>query len=179
MQEETEFILQCNPSNSFIEQVMYSKASLDASVLLNHPLLFCLAPESLEKGKIFFDNIRLVGKAENYLLAIMLGEHKHFFSFAGVQLRNHIIIVAQHTTETMLPEASLATDELLAEEIDGAFQAPEDSVLDTPLDDQREVTVWDLMEEMSRLNNELINTKRELIRKNIELERLKDQLKKG
>jgi len=179
MNQETEFILQCNPSNSFIEQVMYSKDSLDASVLLNHPLLFCLAPESLESGKHFFDSIRLADKAENYLLAIMLGEHKHYFSFSGVQLRNHVIIVAQQTPESAQPETTAVTDDLLSDEMEAALETPEAEVKEEPLEEQRDVTVWDLMEEMSRLNNELINTKRELIRKNMELERLKEQLKKG
>ncbi len=178
MKEETEFILQCNPGNSFIEQVMYARDTIDPSVLLNHPLLFCLAPESLEEGKQFFDSIRLVGKAENHLLAIMLGEHKHVFSFAGVQLRNHVIIVAQLTPDSASPETTVVTDDLLNVEVKEAFQEPQVSE-NQPLEEQREVTIWDLMEEMSRLNNELINTKRELIRKNVELERLKEELKKG
>jgi hypothetical protein len=177
MEEETEFILQCNPANSFIEQILFSKNNLDTSFLLNLPLLFCLAPESLEAGKRFFDEIRWTGKAEGYLLAIILGEHKHFFSFAGVQLRSHIIIVA-HTAETLSEETTQNTEALLNEEIQTAL-GTSNAGLSVTEEEQREVTVWDLMEEMSRLNNELINTKRELVRKNVELERLKEQLKKG
>ena len=178
MNEETEFILQCNPSNSFIEQVMFSKANLNASVLLNHPLLFCLAPESLEAGKRFFDEIRWTGRSENVTLEIMLGEHRNTFEFSGVQLRNHVIIIAHHSPKTS-NQTSQITEKLVSEELENALEVTETTEVAEPLEEQREVTVWDLMEEMSRLNNELINTKRELVKKNLELERLQQQLKKG
>lgn len=178
MEEETEFILQCNPTNSFIEQVIYWKGEFDPSVLQNKPLLFYLAPESLETGKHFFDTIRLLGKVEDITLYMLLGSAKHPFQFSGAKLGKHILIMAQHLPQAFASEVEKATEEMISEEVKTALDNPETEPLENE-EVQREVTVWDLMEEMSRLNNELINTKRELIRKNLELERLKEQLKKG
>jgi hypothetical protein len=176
MEGETEFILQCN-HNSFIEQVMYSKAALETSSLLNHPLLFCLTPDSLEAGKRFLEDIRWEGKAEDYDLEIQLNGEKCRFLFSGVQLRNHLIIVAQHTP--VLPEETTETitEELVAEELEHSFEAENNAPEIAEDEENPEVTVWNLMEELSRLNNELINTKRELIRKNMELERLQKLFK--
>src|SRR5688572_22163910 len=160
MKGETEFILQCN-HNSFIEQVMYSKTALETSVLLNKPLLFCLAPDSLEAGKRFLEDIRWSGKAEGYDFEIQLNGENYRFLYSGFQLRNHIIIVAQLNPD--LPEETTEniTEELVADELEHSFEA-EKAVPETlEVQEQSEVTVWDLMEEMSRLNNELINTKRE------------------
>lgn len=178
MKEETELILQCN-SNSFIEQVIYWKGEFDPSVLQNQPLLFCLAPESLEAGKNFFDSIRLAGKAENVPLSLLLADEIHPFVFSGAKLNKHILVMAQHASLEGTDKLSKATQNMIAEEVEASLEMPE-VPLKTDQDlEQREVTVWDLLEEMSRLNNELINTKRELTRKNIELERLQQQLKKG
>ena len=173
MTAETEFILQCNP-NSFIEQVMYSRNVFNAEALLNQPLLFCITPDYLEAGRRFMEAIRWNGKAENFELEIQLEQGKYLFSFSGVMLRNHIILVAQ------LPEESTEEGELVSEI---TVDEEENSLVVTPENletgTQAEVNVWDLLEEMSRLNNELINTKRELIRKNMELERLQQQIKEG
>ncbi len=178
MKEATELILQCNP-NSFIEQVIYWKGEFDPSMLQNQPLLFCLAPESLEAGKQFFDSIRLAGKAENVALTLLLNGQQHAFIFSGAQLNSHIIIMAQHAPEQDLEEVAQVTEEIISEEVETSLNAPENAPETSEDIEQREVTVWDLLEEMSRLNNELINTKRELVRKNLELERLQKQLKKG
>ena len=179
MKEETELILQCNP-NSFIEQVIYWKGEFDPSALQNQPLLFYLAPESLEAGKQFFDSIRLVGKAEHVTLTLLLAGEKHPFQFSGAQLNNHIIIMAQHVVQEDSAEVTQATEEMISKEVEASLEVSETIQPDSESEvEQREVTVWDLMEEMSRLNNELINTKRELVRKNIELERLQKQVAKG
>lgn len=180
MKTDTELILQCNP-NSFIEQVIYWKGEFDPSSLQNQPLLFYLAPESLEAGKNFFDSIRLLGKAENVTLSLLLDGKQHPFQFSGAQLNHHIILMAQHVPAANSAEVTQITEEEIAAEVIQALETPESPQENSDEEDleQREVTVWDLLEEMSRLNNELINTKRELIRKNLELERLKNQLKKG
>lgn len=178
MKGETEFILQCN-QNSFIEQVMYSKAALETSALLNQPLLFCMPPDSLEAGKRFLEEIRWTGKAEDHDLEILLKGELFRFLFSGVQLRHHIIIVAQLNPAISEETPETITEELIAEELEHSREVA-DTVSEIPgKEEQSQVTVWDLMDEMSRLNNELINTKRELIRKNIELERLQKLLKKG
>ncbi|MFC5271690.1 hypothetical protein [Adhaeribacter terreus] len=174
MKAETEFILQCN-RNSFIEQVMYVREKLNAEALLNQPLLFCLTPEYLEAGRRFIEAIRWSGKAENFDLEILLNNKKYLFTFSGVMLRDHIIIVAQHTVPDKQSD-DLPITEMVAEEVENSIA--ETTEITEP-EKQTEVTVWDLLEEMSRLNNELINTKRELVRKNMELERLQQQLKKG
>lgn len=178
MKDDTELILQCNP-NSFIEQVIYWKGEFDPAVLKNQPLLFYLAPESLEAGKHFFDSIRLAGKAENVSLSLLLAGEKHPFQFSGAQLNHHIILMAQHAPEIISEDVAKATEELISEEMEASMQMPTEVLESEEEPEQREVTVWDLLEEMSRLNNELINTKRELVRKNIELERLQKQLPKG
>lgn len=178
MTVETELILQCNP-NSFIEQVIYWKGEFDPAALQNQPLLFCLAPQSLEAGKQFFDSIRLAGKAEDVSLTLLLNQEEHPFRFSGAKLNNHILIMAQHAPETAAETVAQVTEHMIADEVEASLQAPAAPAQTSEELEQREVTVWDLLEEMSRLNNELINTKRELVRKNLELERLQKQVKKG
>jgi hypothetical protein len=173
MKAEIEFILQCN-RNCFIEQVMYARQMHKADSLLNQPLLFCLSPEYLEAGRRFVEMIRLAGKAENFELEIQLQDEKYIFTFSGVLLRDDIMIVAQQPYAEA--ETNLPVPELVAEEVEETLAGSSENLQPEKPED---VNVWELLDEMSRLNNELINTKRELIQKNMELERLYQQLKKG
>ncbi|MBK0403827.1 hypothetical protein I5M27_12575 [Adhaeribacter sp. BT258] len=172
MKAGPEFILQCN-QNSFIEEVMYVREKLDVRSLVNQPLLFCISPEYLEAGRRFVEAIRWSGKAQYFDLEILLNDEKHLFTFSGVLLRDHIILVAQRALPKENPE--LPVTQLVAEEVENTLAEPAEM---TQTENEAEVTVWELLEEMSRLNNELINTKRDLVRKSMELERLQEQLKK-
>src|SRR5687768_5802595 len=122
--KETELILQCN-ANSYIEQVIYWKGEFDPSVLQNQPLLFCLAPESLEAGKNFFDSIRLAGKAENVPLSLILAGEIHPFLFSGAKLNNHILVIAQHASLETGEKVTKITQNMISEEVEASLEMPD------------------------------------------------------
>jgi hypothetical protein len=159
---QTELILRCDLHGK-IRQVVSNTTDFDTASFLNNSIMHCLAVGSIDQGLHLLHDVQHFGRADNRYLDFLLDGTDTCFLFSGALLQNTIILVGTtHSGLTELPEIPLP-------ETTKAQQYDQNLKLHQAL---LETQNLELLEEMSRLNNELINAKRELIRKNLELERL-------
>lgn len=161
MTAQTELIFRCD-QHGVIKQVISNSTSSDTAIFLNNSIVHCLAVGSIDQGLHFLHDVQRFGRADNRFLDILLDDEVSCFVFSGALLQDNIIMMG---TSGIMP---ISTPETL-EPARVAADYEQNLKLHEAL---LQTSNLELLEEMSRLNNELINAKRELIRKNMELERL-------
>jgi signal transduction histidine kinase len=155
-------------ANGVIRQVLYD--GLDAGhIAPGQPFESALDFESLEKGRAFLDAVRGKGAAFDWEMNLAVGEQIRSIRFSGSVTAAGIFVAAAATRpgvikvyEQFMPVVDNIPAESRAElQPPPAFAAQFDG--DT-----------ELYNELARLNNELVTAQREVIKRNIELERLNE-----
>jgi signal transduction histidine kinase len=155
-------------TNGVVRQVLYD--GLDAEQISSgQPFASALDFESREKGRAFLEAVREKGAAFDWELNLSVGERIRSIRFSASTTADGIFIAAAATRsgvikiyEQFVHIADCPSGENTAQRRTAA--APSQMV-----DGDTE-----LYNELARLNNELITAQREVIKRNIELERLNE-----
>lgn len=126
-----------------------------------------LDKENRTKGDDFFSELKEKGRAFNWDLNILIGDSAVSYRFSGGGRKGSRIIAAAETSAEL-------TSLLEAHAVRGAGRTGEliADLKDTMERQHQDETGSTLYDEISRLNNELINIRRELTKSNVELERV-------
>jgi len=126
-----------------------------------------LDEQSYEKAQIFEEKLQKEGVLLNWELNIVDKNDLRSIRYAGVKLEKDWLIIADTTNEglTKLMEEYMRIGNEQA--LNLRLTVKENTVLKKRMNEEKEQ-----YDEISRLNNELVNTQRELTKKNVELEKL-------
>lgn len=158
----TGMVLQCD-ATEIITQVLHAPAGMGTSSWLNKPFMQLVEPQAEEAALHFLEALKQIGHAEGWDLILLIGGKHYDFTFTGAWVDGRILLMGYQTAEVV---KSLEFN--LGKLQNGKQAASETEALTNPADYE------ELFEELSRLNNELINTKRELIRQNVKLRKLQN-----
>jgi len=143
-----------------VKQILHN--GLDAELIaVGQPFGEALDAGSLEKGRTFFETVRAKGAAFDWELNLAIGQEIRSIRFGGSATADGVFIAGGPTRAAVI--------KLYEQFI---------HVVDSPNGASSNELVWQsdhdsqLYNELARLNNELITAQRELIKRNIELERL-------
>ncbi|WP_026464862.1 hypothetical protein [Adhaeribacter aquaticus] len=158
-------VLRCS-KEAVILEVLYSEFAFDSKIIINKSFSALAQVNSLDQVLHFLEAVRQFGFAEGWHLNIQIEEQPHYITFSGVRMGNQFIIIGSLYVEPQ--EDGSYKSSRLREVGKSAEISMVDNVPFTAEMDETE-----LLDELSRLNNELINNKRELIRQKIGKERKK------
>ncbi|MDX5348886.1 MAG: hypothetical protein LPK19_16760, partial [Hymenobacteraceae bacterium] len=137
-----------------------------SEMFVNKSFLSVADVSCLDKALHFLEALRQFGHAAGWDICLATSQGTVELSFMGAKIQNELFLTGYQLST---PLYMLQTDPdnqftSLPGQSANLFQEPEPEE-------------QDLLDELSRVNNELINTKRELIRKNMQLERLMNNKK--
>ncbi|HZG53599.1 MAG TPA: HAMP domain-containing sensor histidine kinase [Pyrinomonadaceae bacterium] len=151
-----------------MRQVLYD--GLDAvSISPGQPFESALDGESREKGRAFLKVVREKGAAFDWELNLAVGGRVRSIRFSGSATADGIFIAGSATRSGVI--------KVYEQFIHLVERAPEDSdARERPLAAPSQQFDGDaeLYNELARLNNELVTAQREVVKRNIELERLNE-----
>jgi signal transduction histidine kinase len=164
-------VLLCD-AHALIKEVLHDGLGLTTSVQPGRPFTQVIEPGGLGKALSFLAELRAQGAAIDWELNVLLASKIATLYFAGVVTGEDLLIVAASGNNglSQLCEDLMHINHRQANALRRVFEERGD-----PARAQAERTSV-LYDDLSRLNNELINLQRELARRNAELERL-DELK--
>lgn len=157
----------CN-EQAVVQAILFSSISFDAGSVLDKPLITMAKPDNLDPMLHFLEALKQFGNAEGWHLQVQLGKELLYLTFSGLIFDRGFIIVGNSYPET----ATYSEGKHLKanqESINAQVSLEKNKPFTTEMDEH------ELLDELSRLNNELINSKRELVRQKIAMERLKNQ----
>jgi two-component system, OmpR family, sensor kinase len=125
--------------------------------------------ESREKGRAFLEVVRERGAAFDWELNLAVGERIRSIRFSGSATADGIFIAASATRSGVTKIYEQFIHVVDSPSIDQAMKRQPETTPAQQFDGDTE-----LYNELARLNNELVTAQRELIKRNIELERLNE-----
>ncbi|HZH31883.1 MAG TPA: HAMP domain-containing sensor histidine kinase [Pyrinomonadaceae bacterium] len=166
--EETAALALLCDANGVVRQILYE--GLDAGQISpGQPFASALDFESREKGRAFLEVVREKGAAFDWELNLVVGERIRSIRFSASATADGIFIAGSPTRsgvikiyEQFIHIVDFAAGESAAQGQTGSAPSPQ-------FDGDTE-----LYNELARLNNELVTAQRELIKRNVELERLNE-----
>ncbi|MDZ7719068.1 MAG: ATP-binding protein [Balneolaceae bacterium] len=177
MTELTEHIkngiyLNCNKEGR-ITDVLFDDLDLVEKEKLPLPFADIVSKESLGKASDFWEDIRNRDIVFDYELYIKTGNEPIPLKFTAAWFRNKIWVIGAIRNEMM--EKMLDEMMLINNEQQNLIRQSEKKLSD--LEKQGKRPPIDAYEEISQVNNELINAQRKLIKQNEEILRLNNELK--
>lgn len=156
-------------ANGVIRQVLYDGLGA-GHIATGQPFESALDFESLEKGRAFLDVVRGKGAAFDWEMNLAVGEGIRSIRFSGSSTAAGIFVAAAATRSGIIKvyEQFIPIVDKLPADISTEGQPPPSAT--TPQFDGD----TELYNELARLNNELVTAQREVIKRNIELERLNE-----
>jgi len=174
MKNQVKSLIISSDFNGKIIDVLCNSLFDDAKKLAGRSFLSFIEPESRQKAMSFLNNINIEKRVFNIELNIELNCSIMPLRFSGIRYKNHILIIItnEHTfLNDLFEEIALVNNEqanmlrALSKEVAKFSGSENASILHSSFN------------QISQLNNELINTQRELAAKNKELAILNEQLR--
>lgn len=161
--------LLCDPQGLLLE-VLHDGLGLTEQVQAGRPFTQVIEPTGLGKALSFLAELRARGATFDWELNVPFAEAIATLYFTGVVTDDKLLIVAASTRSAVpqLCEDLLRINQEQGNALRQAFK--ERSDLARSQSEQSSVHY----DELSRLNNELVNLQRELAKRNVELERLNE-----
>ena len=154
--------------NGVVRQVLYD--GLDAGQISSgQPFESALDFESREKGRAFLDVVREKGAAFDWELNLGVGERVRSIRFSASATSDGIFIAASATRSGVIKVYEQFSHVLDCPAVDSNAKGQPGNAPSRLFDGDTE-----LYNELARLNNELVTTQREVVKRNIELERLNE-----
>ncbi len=129
----------------------------------------CFPIEDLHKALDFIVAVKNEGAVHSIDINVLKNEQLITLHFGGIMIEGNIVIVASQSrdnTETYFSEMMNMNNELINTL---RLLYKDKSSTSSPIDDNKSSLLYD---ELSRLNNQLVNMQREIAQKNAELEKL-------
>lgn len=170
VRESRGLVLLCEPTGS-IAEVLYDGLGVNAAAVRGRSWQCFLDPGSLKKADLLLERIERDGAVFNWELVIELAGGPAPAHFAGIDLDGrHLIVAAEtdHALTTLVREFH----EIGNEQANQLRRAVEEAARRTADSEPVTLSAYD---EISRLNNELVNLQRQLAKQNHELARLNDE----
>lgn len=166
--ENTGLVLTCDISGRVLS-VEINNTGLENNRFIDRLLIEIFSNEDIAKVLEFFVETKSVGASFSKQLSIISGEKTAKFFFNSVKIDNKIIILGTNHRanfdDMMSQMMSINNDQTnMLRQLFKAQMSPEDK--------KERVIETVLYEELSRVNNDLVNIQRELAKKNHELEAL-------
>ncbi|HEY0099891.1 MAG TPA: HAMP domain-containing sensor histidine kinase [Pyrinomonadaceae bacterium] len=159
--------LLCDP-NGVVQQVLYD--GLGAGQIASaQPFESALDFESREKGRAFLEVVREKGAAFDWELNLAVGEQVRSIRFSGSATGDGIFIAGAATRSGIIKVYEQFVHVVDSPSGNSTAQGWPGSAPAQLFDGDTE-----LYNELARLNNELVTAQREMIKRNIELERLNE-----
>jgi signal transduction histidine kinase len=152
--------------NGVVEQTLYN--DLVAQITTGTSLESVVDPGSAEKCRAFLDTVLSKGAAHGWEMNFAVDGRPRSIWFSGNATGNRIFVAAATTTSNIVK----LYERFVHVENDPASGDAAKLVLTPP--SAKEFGDTELYDELARLNNELVTMQRELIKRNIELEKLND-----
>lgn len=149
-----------------VEQTLYN--DLGAQIIAGTSLESVVDPGSAEKCRAFLDTVLSKGAAHGWEMNIAVDGRPRSIWFSANATGNRIFVAAATTTSNIVK----IYERFVQVENDPASGDAANVVLTPP--STKEFGDTELYDELARLNNELVTMQRELIKRNIELEKLND-----
>ena len=164
--ENTGLVLQCDEAGTIISVLFANLSTLPVTNWAGVSLFSLIDAASEETTLFLLESVKQFGHAEAWPINFKAGDEVLHFYCNAASFSNSIMLMIYESAGNIisLDRSSVnASPEITAE----------------PVAEIPGQTESDLLEELSRLNNELINTKRELIRQNVTLKRLQNPWEEG
>lgn len=166
-EELAAFALLCDTSG-IVRQVLYD--GLEAGQISSgQPFESALDFDSREKGRAFLEVVREKGVAFDWELNLPVGERIRSIRFSGSTTADGIFIAASATRSGVIKVYEQFIHVVDCPSVEDAAKQLPTAAPAQWLDGDTE-----LYNELTRLNNELVTAQREVIKRNIELERLNE-----
>ncbi|HEV2705815.1 MAG TPA: HAMP domain-containing sensor histidine kinase [Pyrinomonadaceae bacterium] len=167
-EEVAAFALLCDTAGA-VRRVLYDGlgAGLVASGQPFESLLDCMSDEKCEA---FLNTIRAKGAVYDWEMNVPVGERVRSLHFSGNVTADGIFIVGAVTRSALTKVYKQFVHIGGGSSVDSASQGAQASPPILPQEDRDS----ELYDELARLNNELVTTQRELVKRNVELERLNE-----
>lgn len=149
-----------------VEQTLYN--DLGAQIIAGTSLESVVDPGSAEKCRAFLDTVLSKGAAHGWEMNIAVDGRPRSIWFSANATGSRIFVAAATTTSNIVK----IYERFVQVENDPASGDAANVVLTPP--STKEFGDTELYDELARLNNELVTMQRELIKRNIELEKLND-----
>lgn len=149
-------------NNGVVRQVLDDSLSA-GEITAGQSLELALDHGSVEKWRAFLDTVLSKGAAHGWEMNLAVGERIRSIRFSANATGDGIFVVAAPTSASIVK----IYEQFLHVENETAANEPLTRPLSQQFDGDSE-----LYNELARLNNELVTAQRELIKRNIELERL-------
>jgi signal transduction histidine kinase len=161
--------LLCEP-NGLILETLHDGLGLVTEVQPGRPFTQIIETTGLSKALSFLAEVRAQGAAFDWPLNVHVADSIATFHFTGVVTDDNLLIVAAQTSSGLprLCEDLMRVNHEQAEALRRVLKEHSDLART-----QSEPTTV-LYDELSRLNNELVNMQRQLAKQNVELERLNE-----
>jgi two-component system, OmpR family, sensor kinase len=167
-QEELAALALLCDMNGVVRQVLYDR--LDAGQISSgQPFESALDLESREKGRAFLEVVREKGAAFDWELNLAIGERVRSIRFSGSATADGIFIAGSATRSGVIKIYEQFIHVVNISSGDSAAKGQPGAAPPQQFDGDTE-----LYNELARLNNELVTAQREVIKRNIELERLNE-----
>ena len=162
----TGLVLQVDTAGTITSVFFQNQPVLPVEEWLGKSILTVIDPEIEEATLFLLESVKEFGHAEAWPLHFLVNEVVYKFYCNAAFFADQIILMIYESTGNIISldlNASQNQPDVTAE--------PGPEILDKP--------EAELLDELSRLNNELVNTKRELIRQNVKLKRLQNPWEEG
>lgn len=165
----------CSPQGQ-IEECVYDSLSIVTEVVISEGFFSLFSRESEKKVSWFWENIMENQFELNVELYVKTPAEPVPLKFIGLLIHNQVWVVASSADEVL----EKVTNEmmLINNEQQNLIRRAEKSLSDFFKKNDSE-SAFDSYAELSKVNNELINSKRELIKKNAEITKLNKLLTKS
>lgn len=173
IKNDHKIILSCN-KQGIVEQLFLDSASLLHDIKLPVGLHSIVAPGSIAQLGNFWLSIQEKSMEEDIILTLKYNDRYHNYIFSGYLLKDTVLLCGK--TELTSTEKALEEIMLINNEQANQIRLSEKKV-NKMLEEVKKREINEaFLNDFSSLNNELINNKRELIRKNQKIELLNKEL---
>ncbi|WP_158859227.1 sensor histidine kinase [Lunatibacter salilacus] len=166
-------ILKCN-NQGIVTQIFLDTACLLENIKLPVSLHSLVSPISIKELGSFWLSIQEDAMEENTVLALRYNDKHTSYIFSGYLLDETVLLCG--STELTSTEKALEEIMLINNEQTNQIRLTEKKVVNILKDVEKREINEALLNDFSALNNELINNKRELVRKNQKIEILNKEL---
>lgn len=162
-------VLLCDAQGTILK-IIQDTLGLAQSAILERPLPLIVDRDTFQKSVSFLEETRFSGTAFDWTLNLTIAGEVTILHFAGLLIDDHLLIMAAKTHSAMqhLYEELMRLDDEPFHMLRQARKTKDEFQIQTERDGEH-------YNEISRLNNELINLHRELAQKNAKLEQLNQQ----
>lgn len=173
IKNDHKIILSCN-KQGIVEQLFLDSNSLLHDIKLPVGLHNIVAPESIVPLGNFWLSIQEKSMEEDIILTLKYNDRYHNYIFSGYLLKETVLLCGK--TELTSKEKALEEIMLINNEQANQIRLSEKKVTKMLEEVKKREMNEAFLNDFSSLNNELINNKRELIRKNQKIELLNKEL---